>query len=100
MSEYLIINRDDPVKNLKGPFRKVVYTFAVIDLLVVLNQVQEMTKPSKLHKWRSNILYDRFNSRDKKEEPELPEDVLEEALSNIRAKIQFSKWKLTRNGRS
>jgi hypothetical protein len=101
MKGHFVVERVQPTASMKGPFYKTIYTFTNVEEFVVLEKVDEQEKASKLHKWRSNVIYERLYGgygTPRKVEPEIPTDVIEEALTYFRSQITFSKWKETRFG--
>lgn len=78
-----------------------VWEFTVLDYPTVhLEFYGKQERKTPRHGWKSKTSYHRLHmdrNRDVgdrlKEEPEVPEDVLEEALEQVRSKITFKTWK-------
>lgn len=91
--------RDLYVEVARGedPLKRRVWTFVILDFpRVHLEEYAEQERPSKRHKWRTKAHYTRLSYRGEgeviREEPEVPEDVLKEAVGKYRERLEFKVW--------
>lgn len=87
------------VERRSDDLRRRVWEFALFDFpRVVLDVYREEDRPSTRHrKWRTlrryqRLRYGNFHGEKIREEPEVPGDVLEEALERYREQIAFARW--------
>lgn len=78
----------------EGPLRRQVWTFTILDFpKVILDLYSVQGRASKRHKWR--VLegdYCRLG-RGRPPEPEVPDDVVEDALQAYREQLVFEVWR-------
>ena len=59
-------------------------------------------RKTKRHKWRTKAAYERLGSGRTahyeiiREEPEVPQDVIDEAMEKLRGQLVFSRWRSRR----
>ena len=92
------MNRMEIVRE-EGPLRRRVWTFTVLDFpKVILDGYSVQERATKRHKWRAldEGYYARLG-RVRSPEPEVPDDVVEDALQAYREMLVFEVW--SRRGR-
>lgn len=100
MTQPITVTREE------GDLSREMWRFCLIEmggeLLMTLNEYEPQARATKRHKWRkSGPGYYRLRGSHMErpfltEEPDAPEDVLEEALERFRSQIVYKKWKSRR----
>jgi hypothetical protein len=79
---------------------RVIYRFYCSDLVTYLDEIIEESRPTRRHGWKGQTVYSRLyfyrgtsnTQSSARVEPEVPEDVISEAVALIRSRVAFKKW--------
>lgn len=86
--------QDITVERLSGDLARRIWQFTLYDLpRIRLSFYGEQERATRRHKFRSKKSYSRLDPRSHniREEPDVPDDVIEEAIEQVFSRIEFRK---------